>query len=67
MVLFRPLQARSAVGWAEKDHFNHVQLHELLAVNGAMVVIKLVCVCVCVCGVVMLLCVCVRAQSFQGF
>ena len=46
----------------EKDHFDHVQLHELLAVYGAMVVIKLVCVCVCVCVCVYVcMCVCVLA------
>ena len=74
MVLFLTLQARSAVGWVEKDPFDHVQLHELLAVYGAMVVIKLcVCVCVCVhacvCGVFEVwLCCCVCACTVvSGF
>ena len=45
VVLFLTLLTRSAGGWVEKDHFGHVQLHELLAVYG---VIKIVNVCVCI-------------------
>ena len=49
LVLFLTLQARSAVSWVENDHFDIVQLHELLVMCGAMIVIKH---CVCGCGCV---------------